>query len=117
MYLFSCRVKLTNEGLIKYCETFVRVLFFYGSCFIVSGCRTKFLQEEINDDDDNEDEEEGEKEEEEMNETEQQKTKSINKNERPKEALERSHENAKESSVDADPRNALETIETNLLKL
>ena len=104
-------MKLTNKGLIKYCQTFVRV-FFYGSCFIVSGYRTKVLQEEIDDDDDDNDDDE-----EEMNETEQQKTKSINTNERPKEAMERSHKNAWESSVDADPRNALETTETNLLKL
>ena len=86
----------------------------------MSGCRTKVLQEEINDDDHNDDEEEGQKEKKEeekemedeeiMNKTELQKTKSIN-------AMERSHENAKESSVDADPRNALETTETNLLKL
>ena len=76
----------------------------------------KSFKREVNDDT-NDDDEEEEKEEEEMKETEQQKTKSINTNERPKEAMEGSHENAKESIVGADPWNALKTTETNLLKL
>ena len=80
----------------------------------MSGYRTEVLQEEINDDDDNDEEKEKE---EKMNETEQQRTKSINTNERPKEAMEKSHENEKQPSVDADPWNALETTETNLLNL
>ena len=83
----------------------------------MSGNRTNVLQEEIDDDEDNDGEEEEEKEEEGMNETQQQKHELINTNERPEEAMERSHKNAKESSVDADPRNAPEITETNVLKL
>ena len=52
-----------------------------------------------------------------MNETEQQKTKLININERPKEAMERFHKNGKETPVDADLRNVLEITETYLLEL
>ena len=83
----------------------------------MSEYRTKVLQEEINDDDNNDDEEREEKKEEEMNKTKQQRTKSINTNERPRKTMERFHENSNESSADADPRNALETTETNSLKI